>query len=261
MTNRVAAWRPTIPGVAEVFHAHMVDHAYPMHIHDTWTVLLVDQGAISFDLDRHRVGTGRGLVTILPPGVAHDGRSVHPEGFRKRVVYLDGDAIPSSLVGRTVDEPNISDPSLASQLDRLHRALTWRGDDLAAESALAIITGSLVEKITRREARPRPTERSTAHLLRQLLDEHTIDPITLASAAATLERNPTHLIRSFKQEFGLTPHAYLVGRRIDIARRLLLAGLPVAEVAVAAGFYDQAHLTRHFRAHVATTPGRFRSSR
>jgi transcriptional regulator GlxA family with amidase domain len=44
---------------------------------------------------------------------------------------------------------------------------------------------------------------------------------------------------------------------VDAARPLLLSGMPPAEVAVAVGFHDQAHLTRHFKRHTATTPARF----
>jgi transcriptional regulator GlxA family with amidase domain len=51
-----------------------------------------------------------------------------------------------------------------------------------------------------------------------------------------------------------------VGRRLDRARRLLLEGLPIADVAVATGFHDQPHLTRHFRALLGTTPGAFRKA-
>ena len=62
------------------------------------------------------------------------------------------------------------------------------------------------------------------------------------------------LVRSFTRQFGLSPHAYVIGRRIDAARRLMLQGAAPAEVATAVGFYDQAHLTRHFKKHTANTP-------
>ena len=39
-----------MPGVVEVFHAHFTEHAYPMHAHDTWTLLIVDDGAVRYDL-------------------------------------------------------------------------------------------------------------------------------------------------------------------------------------------------------------------
>jgi AraC-like DNA-binding protein len=66
--------------------------------------------------------------------------------------------------------------------------------------------------------------------------------------------------RAFTAEFGVPPHAYVVGRRVGEARRLLLGGRRPADVAAATGFVDQAHLTRHFKRHVATTPGRFAAS-
>jgi AraC-like DNA-binding protein len=67
-------------------------------------------------------------------------------------------------------------------------------------------------------------------------------------------------VRAFSAAYGIAPHQYLTARRVDRARRLLLDGLPVGEVAVAAGFYDQAHLTRHFRRLVGVTPGRYGSA-
>ena len=77
----------------------------------------------------------------------------------------------------------------------------------------------------------------------------------LADAGRTLGATPTHLVRAFSAQFGIAPHRYLTGRRLDRARRLLLAGERPAAVAVRVGFHDQAHLTRHFRRLLGTTPG------
>jgi hypothetical protein len=73
----VTAWRPDVPGVSEVLHASFTDHAYPLHTHDTWTLLLVDTGAVRYDLERHEHAALGSRVTLLPPGVPHDGRG-HP---------------------------------------------------------------------------------------------------------------------------------------------------------------------------------------
>ena len=71
---------------------------------------------------------------------------------------------------------------------------------------------------------------------------------------------PTHLVRCFTRRHGLPPHRYLTGRRLDRARGLLLDGVPAAQVAPAVGFYDQAHLTRHFQRLLATTPAAYARS-
>jgi hypothetical protein len=83
------AWRPSVAGISEVFHAHFVDHVYPVHTHSAWTLLIVDDGGIRFDLDRHHHGAAGSTVTVLPPDVPHDGRSATHGGFRKRVLYLE----------------------------------------------------------------------------------------------------------------------------------------------------------------------------
>ena len=96
-----------------------------------------------------------------------------------------------------------------------------------------------------------------ADRLRQLLDASLPGGISLAEASALLQTSQTHLVRAFTRRFGLPPHRYLTGRRVDLARGYLVEGRPAAEAAVLAGFHDQSHLTRHFRRVLGTSPGRF----
>jgi len=94
---------------------------------------------------------------------------------------------------------------------------------------------------------------------RAYLDEHLFEPVTIAAAAETLGVGPTHLARGFKTNFGIAPHAYVVTRRLEVARDRILAGQPLADVASEVGFFDQAHLTRRFKRFLGVTPGRFSS--
>lgn len=252
----VTAWRPAVPGVAEVFHARFTDHAYPAHTHDTWTLLLVDTGAVRYQLDGHEHRALPELVTLLPPHVPHDGRAATPYGFRKRVVYLDDAVLASGLADAAVDRPAFADPLLRRRVDQLHGALRRPGEELEAESRLALIGARLREHL-RRTAPPGRTEPGLAGRLRELLDSRIATGVTLDEAAELLGAHPTHLVRVFTREVGLPPHRYLTGRRVDLARRLLLDGRPPAEVATAAGFYDQAHLSRHFTRVLGTPPGRY----
>lgn len=101
-------------GLAEVFHAHIVDWAYPAHSHDTWAVLIVDHGAIDYSLDTKRCAAVEDTVAILPPGVVHDGQpaSRARDGFWKRNLYVDTELLPADLIGPAVDMATVADPVL-----------------------------------------------------------------------------------------------------------------------------------------------------
>ncbi|NEB16631.1 AraC family transcriptional regulator [Streptomyces coelicoflavus] len=262
----VSAWRPRVPGVVEVFHAHYTEYAYPMHVHDAWTLLIVDDGAVRYDLDRHEHGTPHDTVSLLPPHVPHNGSPATPDGFRKRVLYLDASRLGDELIGPAVDAPDLRDPVLRRRVGQLHAALALPGDELEAESRLTLVGERL-----RTHLRPRgdkdpvprdPVRRdpALARRLRELLDERVVAGIGLEEAAALVPAHPAHLVRAFSGAYGIAPHQYLMSRRVDRARRLLLAGRAPADVAGATGFYDQAHLTRHFKRLVGVTPGRYRAS-
>ncbi len=261
--SRVRAWRPPVPGIAEVFHARIADYAYPRHCHDTWTVLIVDAGAIRYDLDSRRCGAAGSTVAVLPPGVIHDGRPADgAAGFCKRNLYLDPDFLPATLVGAAVDRTGLDDPELRAALADLHVRLAAGHGPLDGEARLALIGERIAAHLApRTTAALRPPEHAVADRLRQLLDAHLTESFTLRAAAAELDRSVPHLVRSFTRAFAVSPHAYVIGRRIELARGRLLAGARPADVAAELGFVDQAHLTRHFRRHVSTTPGRYARSR
>ncbi|WP_345747061.1 AraC family transcriptional regulator [Streptomyces sp. ODS28] len=261
--QQVSAWRPAVPGVVEVLHARFTEHAYPMHVHDAWTLLIVDDGAVRYDLDRHERGTPGDTVSLLPPQVPHNGSAATPQGFRKRVLYLDLDELDERFIGPAVDGPDLVDPLLRRRVGQLHAAVARRGDELEAESRLALIGDRLRGLLRPRlelPGAPRDTARSVAHDLRDLLDERLVPGMALEEAARLLHAHPAHLVRAFSGAFGIAPHQYLMSRRVDRARRLLLEGRPAAEVVTATGFYDQPHLTRHFKRILGTTPARFARS-
>ncbi|WP_073950927.1 AraC family transcriptional regulator [Streptomyces kebangsaanensis] len=260
--RNVSAWRPRVPGVVEVFHAHFTEYAYPMHVHEVWTLLIVDDGAVRYDLDRHEHGTPHDTVSLLPPHVPHNGSPVSPRGFRKRVVYLDATHLGDDLVGAAVDGPDLRDLVLRRRVGQLHGALGRPGDELEAAGRLALVGERLRDHLRRRvggTTRPR-RDPVLARQLRELLDERVTHGLSLEEAARLLHAHPAHLVRVFSTAYGIAPHQYLMSRRVGRARRLLLRGRAPGEVASVTGFYDQAHLTRHFKRLVGVTPGGYARS-
>ena len=97
--------------------------------------------------------------------------------------------------------------------------------------------------------------------VREYVDAHLGESMDLAELASIAGLSVFHFARQFKQSAGVTPHSYLVQRRVERAQDLLArTDLALSEIAVAAGFSDQSHLARHFRQMLGTTPREFRWS-
>jgi AraC-like DNA-binding protein len=259
--TRLRAWRPEVPGVVEVFHARMTSHVYPLHAHESWTLLIVDDGMVRYDLHRHEHGALDTVVTVLPPQVPHNGRAATSAGFSKRVVYLDLSHLPACLIGRAVDQPVLTDPLLRQRIHQLHQVLGQPGEAFEAENRLAFITERLRCHLSRPgdPGAPRPGV-GVAYDLRDLIDARFREKVTLREASSALHAHPAHLVRMFSREFGISPHQYMTSRRVDLARRLLLDGMPPGLTAAEAGFCDQSHLSRHFTHLLGTSPGRYARS-
>jgi AraC family transcriptional regulator len=96
---------------------------------------------------------------------------------------------------------------------------------------------------------------------REYIESHLEQKISIESLADTVGLSMFHFARAFKQSEGVTPHGYLVQRRVKRAQELLAdTDLPLSEIAVAVGFADQSHCARRFREHVGLTPSRYRWS-
>ncbi len=210
---------------------------------------------IGYRLEGHDHGSTTSRVTLLPPGVPHDGHAETRSGFVKRVLYLEPDQLHG--VGAGVDRPTLTDPALRDRIHRLHGALAGP-ERLESESRLALVRERIQAHLDRADPAPRRIrDRPLAARLRELLDDRIPDGLGLTEAARLLQASPEHLVRCFADEYGLPPHQYLTGRRVDLARHLLLAGQRPAEVAAEVGFHDQSHLNRHFRRVLGVTPGRY----
>lgn len=95
--------------------------------------------------------------------------------------------------------------------------------------------------------------------VRRHIELHLTSKLTNAGLAALVGLNEDHFARAFKVSIGRPPHSYVVERRIDRAKTLLSdSDLSLCQIALAAGFADQAHLTRRFRETVGASPALWR---
>jgi AraC-like DNA-binding protein len=156
--------------------------------------------------------------------------------------------------------PVARDPLLARQFAQLFACLTAsRPDRLAREENLL---RSLIY-ILRQHGMALPASSGPSPCVAkaiQRLDSAPDTSVSLAELAALSGVSRFQLLRGFTRQIGITPHAYLVQRRVCLARRLLADGQTPAQAAIQSGFADQSHMTRAFVRQLGITPSRYRAA-
>jgi AraC-like DNA-binding protein len=202
----------------------------------------------------------------------HTGQAGVPDGWAYRVLYPTVEVVAdvAAELGWRPGTPDfpytvVYDARSAGLVRAAHIAAE-HGDRLASSSLLkTAIAGLLAAHAgpARTPGRACLSGRAPAavRFAQELLAERLADPPSLDELARVTQMSPFALLRAFRGQTGLPPHAYLNQQRVRIARMLLDSGVSPAEVATQTGFADQAHLTRHFKRVVGVPPGAYQRDR
>src|SRR5215470_9426007 len=270
-TENARYWRHGAVRGVDLLRARFITHRYGRHAHETYTFGLIEAGVEEFDYGGSLLRAGPGGVALLNPDMVHTGQAGTPDGWTYRVLYPE-----VSVVTRVAAELGwqrgtpwfpetvLYDPATAAQLRRAHQAAE-HGDPLASSS---LLTAALT-RLLRAHAAPHPANTgvpvsrapASVRAVRDLLPERLADAPSLAELAALTGLSQFALLRAFRRETGMPPHAYLNQLRVRRARVLLHRGLAPADVAAETGFADQAHLTRHFKRVVGVPPAAYQRER
>jgi AraC-like DNA-binding protein len=244
-------------------------YVYAAHTHETYVVGTVDAGRETWKARGARHYAGPGDVLFNLPLDVHDG-APFGDGYSYRMTYPTVafmQRVASGVSGRRVTATPtfkasvVRDPDGARLFADAHTALERGLDALAGEELLLRAYGRLLA--LHADIRPAMLGREPGAIarVREAIEQRYAESLMLSELAQIARLSTYHLIRAFRAEVGLTPHAYLVDVRVRRARDLLRMGLAPAEVALRVGFSDQAHLTRAFKARIGVAPGAYRRAR
>lgn len=254
-------WVRHAPAHAELesIEAFFSGHAFDPHRHATYAIGRTLAGVQSFSYRGARTNSLPGETMILHPDEVHDGRAGAADGFRYRMLYLPPTLVQDILGGRPLPfhrESISRDPRLARATEAVFAALDAQPDVLARDDALYGLVATLAEVCQACASRGR-VDFAAALRAREYLEDHLDQAVTLDDLARCAGRDRWSLTRDFRAYFGTSPHRYLTLRRLDQVRLQVRLGRGLAEAAVAAGFYDQSHMTKHFRQAFGMAPARW----
>lgn len=229
-------------------------------MHKTFSIGAIDQGEVIYQVAGNTVELKPGSLALINPEVLH---SCNPTDLSKRsyyILFLDVEwclLVQQSLWQlegfRPVNIVLLEDNSVYQQFINTVELLMDEGDLLEKEQALVDVTEAIFFHACEPLAVNREPSSQVEQLKRQL--EMNLDSDTsMRQLAVMLQTNPYTLLRHFKSATGITPHAYRLNCRIELARKLLQRGHDLSQVALECGFFDQSHFHRHFKAITTMSP-------
>ena len=244
----------------------------PAHCHDDYQLCL----SVSYPSEYlyrksvHRVPVGS--LSVIHPGELHGGTGQdigdHQTLIEFRMLYIPPQAMRQAIE-ESEPRPNhlpffadfiICQPDLLQAFLHFHRTSQAGTSRLSQDLQLQACLRQLAQQGGDYSLTPRSTgeERAAVRQVREYLHEHYAENVSLPQLARLANLSQSYLSRVFKAEMGVSLPHYQTQIRIDHARKMLLQGLSVKQVATNTGFVDQSHLTYHFKRFVQTTPGKYR---
>ncbi|RKP48459.1 AraC family transcriptional regulator [Trinickia fusca] len=242
--------------------------SYGKHTHDTFSIGAITGGRSTYLNGQSSEQVGAGTVVVMNPEETHACNPIGDQPWAYRMLYVDAAwltdlqhdlGFSQNLGYRGFSTRAVNEPALHTDLNKLYTVLTDPNEDHLRKHSAAVTFFSEAHRTL--NPVPKPAREANQKVVRaaEYIRENCTQALRLEDICAAAELSASHLIRAFKEHYGMTPHAYLINRRIEYSRSQLKRGRAIADVAIEAGFSDQAHLQRAFRQLVAATPGQYRS--
>lgn len=254
---------PMAPGIKAL--SCMNNFIFSSHIHNGHVLWLNSEGGEQYNLKGCTDILQPGSVSIIEPGIVHSNRPWHSSRRHLRSLYLDENFflyLEKLLTGEpsgklTLPTSVVEDRRCWQGAILLHEAIISNQGQLFIDELIVSLFLKFrvlqLEKVVSYRFSDRKSDRVKSFI--EFMRARLSDDISLDNLAEIGSCTSYHVIRLFRNQVGMSPHAYLIQLRLERARELLDDGQNIADAALLSGFSDQSHLTRRFKKRYGLTPG------
>ena len=251
-TNKVKTKKLKISDGVEVKSATFIDKSFPLHFHKNWSLASIEYGNENISFNNSGFILNKNALVLIPPYSLHKNWGNKNNAWTYKALYIGNDVVKSISKKINIDY---------SYLASFPYFLTYsKNQFIISEGSIFQTLENLFLETLNNDVQ---NEKYNHHPFNDLLDYLSTnynESVTLDSLEKKFKIDKYKLLKKFKKNIGITPLEYQTAIRIENSKQLFYNDIPLVEIALETGFYDQSHFTHSFKKYVGVTPGNYKKN-
>lgn len=259
-------WKPKINEDIVLHKAHFNNYGFDKHVHEDYTIGVIFEGQMDAFVDGTKKQLNKASIITINPDETHACQTKYKEGYKHYSIYLKPNFIKKLQDENFFDKElifskgSLQNEYLAANLIRL---IAQNENNLSSKLDFECQMVSTLNTLFLSNSKAKLQLSLSSHdkmieKAKEFINDNISNDLSLDDISNELDISKYHFLRLFKQKTFLSPHSYLMLKRIEKAKDSLQKGESLVNTAYMCGFNDQSHLNRRFKSQVGITPGEYR---
>jgi AraC-like DNA-binding protein len=260
-------WKPSLQEDIVFYKGHFNTFEFDKHVHDEYTITLVQDGRMNAFLDGFSKEYNKSAILTINPDQIHACKTKDGEGYKYNSIYFNKSVIEKISKDEFnckeifFDKSSLENKEIYQKLSRLVIM-----DELGQISKLDFECNfiEVLKDILKLNTNISSDIKLSSHdtmikRAKEFINDNFALDLSLDDISKHLDISKYHFLRLFKDKTYISPHSYLMLRRVEKAKQFLQNGESLINTAYLCGFNDQSHLHRRFKSLVGITPKNYQN--
>lgn len=259
-------WKPDINEDIVLHKAHFSNYGFDKHVHEDYTIGLITEGQMDAFVDGGKQELNKSTIITINPDETHACQTKYSNGYTHYSIYLKPNFV------KKLEEENFNKQELYFSsgifqneylANRLVNILKLNESNQSTKIDFECEVVNTINSLFENNSKIKQVPNFTSHdnminRAKEYINDNLSFDLQLGDISDELDISKYHFLRLFKEKTFLSPHSYLMIKRIEKSKQLLQKGESLINTAHMCGFNDQSHLNRRFKLATGITPGNYK---
>lgn len=239
---------------------------FEKHVHEEYTISLIERGKMGAFLRGFNHKFDKSSIITINPDEIHSCGVLSQEGYKHHSLYISQD-IMQNILKDNFNTSLLSFKNFEFSNDLIYKRLYLLmkfNDALFSKLSWECELIDTINFILKTNTKVHSETKLSSHnqlikYAKEFIKDNYNQSFSLDDFSKEFNISKFHFLRLFKQHTSVSPHTYLMIRKVEKAKQFLRNGLGISEVAFLCGFTDQSHLNKKFKQLTGLTPGIYKS--